>query len=311
MKLILYNDDFGLTYGLTNAVRESFLNGTTTCASIRTNGLAFRYTVEEIMPTIPKLELGLHVNLSEGPPNADPSKVPRLIDRRGYLKRSFLDCYFALRRDKDLLKEIEIEIRAQFEKAASCGLAFNHVNGNQHIHMIPSIFNIICQMMNDYGMKFIRIPLEPFFVSPSFEDNLYMMRSLNFLKYFLLRRLSLKALVTMKRYDLRCVGCFVGILNTGRMTVNVVKSAVKKLKQRRIDAAEVLFHPADIEHEKDTPARGNRIPHYYYLKERRIEKENLISKEMKEFLEAQKIELVNHQVLEIARLNSAGLPPTS
>jgi hypothetical protein len=94
------------------------------------------------------------------------------------------------------------------------------------------------------------------------------------------------------------------------MTVNVVKSAVKKLNQRRIDAAEVLFHPADTDHKKDTPARGNRIPRYYYLRERRIEKENLISKEMKEFLEAQKIELVNHQVLEITRLNSAGLPPT-
>jgi predicted glycoside hydrolase/deacetylase ChbG (UPF0249 family) len=305
MKLILYNDDFGLTYGLTNAVRESFLNGTTTCASIRTNGLAFRYAVDEIMPTIPELELGLHVNLSEGPPNADPSKVPRLIDRRGYLKRSFLDCYFALRRDKDLLKEIEIEIRAQFEKAASCGLAFNHVNGNQHIHMIPSIFNIICQMMNDYGVKFIRIPLEPFFFSLSFEDNLYMMRSLNFLKYFLLRRLSLKALVTMKRYDLRCVGCFVGILNTGRMTVNVVKSAVKRLEQCGIDAAEVLFHPADIDHQKDIDARGNRIPHYYYLKERRIEKEHLLSLELREFLVERGIELVNHKILQITNGKSA------
>jgi hypothetical protein len=88
------------------------------------------------------------------------------------------------------------------------------------------------------------------------------------------------------------------------MTVNVVKSAVKKLKQRRIDAAEVLFHPADIEHEKDTPARGNRIPRYYYLKERRIEKEHLLSLELREFLEERRIELVTHRAFESHTSNS-------
>ena len=302
MKLILYNDDFGATYGLTQAVRESYLNGTTTCASIRTNGLAFRYAVEEVMPTIPGLELGLHVNLTEGPPQAGPGNVPRLVDRRGYLRRSFLEYYWALPRQPELLKETEIEVRAQFEKAVQSGLALNHVNGHQHIHMIPAVFKMVCRIMSDYGIKYIRIPSEPFFFSPCFHDTRHMICNLNLLKFLLLRRLSLRAIETMKTFKLKWVGCFVGILYTGRMSLEAFDQAIKKLQQRNLDAAEVLFHPADINHEKDIPSRGNRVPDYYYLPERKEEKEYLLSRKMKEILRDRGIELVNHRSLLGSRL---------
>ena len=300
MKLILYNDDFGATYGLTNAVKESFLNGTTTCASLRTNGVAFRYAVEEIMPAIPNLELGLHVNLTEGPPQASPSDVPRLINGRGYLKRSFLDYYLSTRQDPEILRQIEIEVRAQFEKAAASGLKLNHVNGHQHVHMIPGIFEIVCRMMNEYGMDFIRIPSEPFFVSPCFHDTQHMVCHLNPLKHWVLRRLTPNALQVMNRHGLKCVGCFVGVLYTGRMNVEILRKAVEKIEKRCIGSAEVLFHPADTDHEQDQPEKGTRVPGYYYRKERRLEKDSLLSHQMREFLRQRKIQLVNHQELEAA-----------
>jgi len=305
MKLILYNDDFGATYGLTQAVRESYLNGTTTCASIRTNGLAFRYAVEEVIPTIPGLELGLHVNLTEGPPQASPSEVPKLINSHGYLKRSFLDYYLTARQDAELLRQIEIEVRAQFEKAAQSGLVLNHVNGHQHVHMIPSVFEIVCRIMSDYGMKFIRIPSEPFFFSPCFHDTRHMICNLNLLKFLLLRRLSLRAIETMKTSKLKWVGCFVGILYTGRMSLEAFDRAISKLQRRNLDAAEVLFHPADIDHEKDIHSRGTRVPDYYYLRERKMEKEYLLSQKMKEILRDRGIELVNHRLLESSKFRFA------
>jgi hypothetical protein len=52
------------------------------------------------------------------------------------------------------------------------------------------------------------------------------------------------------------------------MSVDNFKNAVEKLEQQSIDAAEVLSHPADIDHEKDTEANGNRGRHYYYLREK-------------------------------------------
>ncbi len=298
MKLLLYNDDFGVTFGLTNAVRQSYLNGTTTSTSIRTNGHAFRYALQEVLPGIPGLEVGLHINLTEGPPTADTSLVPALVDGRGFFRKSFSDYYFGLRGRRDLLAQIEVEIRAQFEEAASQGLTLNHVNGHQHVHMIPPIFEILCRAMSDYRLKFIRVPLEPFFLAPCWKENRHMICQLNLLKHVLLRHLSLRAFETLERFGLKSVGCFIGVLYTGRMTVKVLKRALQMMEKRGIETAEVLFHPADVDHDGDRGVKRVRVPEYYYLKERKIEKENLLSSEMKRLILGDKIRTVNHRMLE-------------
>lgn len=294
MQLILYNDDFGVTYGLTDAVRESHLYGTTTAGSIRTNGLAFDYAVNEVLPAVPDLELGLHINLTEGPPDAPLSRVPHLVNGTGYYKRTFQQYYFWAQRDKELLKEIRLEIEAQFQKARDHGLQINHVNGHQHIHMIPPVFEIICQTVRDSGIKYVRIPAEPFFFCPNLDDTLFMLRNLNLIKHYLLNRLSRQAFKRLKFYGLSCVGCFVGVLYTGRMTTRTLKHAILKLRKLNIPAAEVLFHPANIDCSQDMKDRGCRIPDYYYSKDRRLEKENLLCQEMPELLKSQNIQLVNH-----------------
>ncbi len=298
MKLILYNDDFGVTFGLTHAVKQSYLNGTTTSTSLRTNGHAFRYALDEILPAIPGLEVGLHVNLTEGPPTADPALVPGLVNGQGFFRRSFTDYYFGLRGRGNLLAQIEVEIRAQFEEAAAHGLKLNHVNGHQHVHMIPPIFEILCRAVKDHGVKFIRIPREPFFLAPCWTENRHMICRLNLLKHFLLRHLSLRSSETLDRFGLESVGCFIGVLYTGRMTVKVLERALKMMQRRRIEMAEVLFHPADVDHEGDLTVKRVRVPEYYYLKERRIEKENLLSSEMKRLIIREKIRAVTHQMLD-------------
>ena len=155
-------------------------------------------------------------------------------------------------------------------------------------------------------MKYIRIPQEPFFLCPGFEDNRHMVCHLNPVKHLLLRRLSGKALPVLKRYGLTWVGCFVGILYTGRVTVDVFKKAIRKLERRGVEAAEILFHPANIDDRNDAAAKGGRVPHYYYLKERKIEKQNLLSREMTTFLQQRQIELVTHRTLEKSRSQEPG-----
>ena len=294
MQLILYNDDFGVTYGLTNAVKESYLNGTTTATSIRTNGFAFDYAVNEVLPSIPDLELGLHINLTEGPPDARLSAVPHLINGSGHYKRTFQQYCLAVRKDKRILNEIRLDIEAQFQKARDHRLKINHVNGHQHIHMIPSVFEIVCQTVRDCGIKYVRIPLEPFFICPALHDNLFMILRLNLVKHFLLNHLSLQAIKIIRNYGLSCVGSFVGVMYTGSMTVKTFKSAIFKLRRLNISVAEVLFHPANIDCSEDMKEKGGRIPEYYYTKERCIEKENLLSQEMSELIKSNNIKLITH-----------------
>lgn len=294
MRLILYNDDFGVSYGLTDAVRESYLNGTTTATSIRTNGFAFNYAVNEVLPAIPDLELGLHINLTEGPPDAPLSKVPLLTNGTGYYKRTFQHYYFSAKRNKELLKEIRVDIEAQFQKANDHRLGINHVNGHQHIHMIPPIFEIVCQTARDNGIRYVRIPFEPFFTCPTLHDTFFMIRRFNLAKHFLLNSLSKHAFKRLKYYGLTCVDRFVGVLYTGKMTVQAFRHAIMKLREYNVHVAEILFHPANIDCSEDMKEKGRRVPNYYYSKERCTEKENLLSQEMSELLKSQNIKLITH-----------------
>ena len=104
-----------------------------------------------------------------------------------------------------------------------------------------------------------------------------MILNLNPIKHFLLNRLSMQAIKIIRNYGLFCVGCFVGVLYTGNMTVKTFKSAIFKLRRLNISVAEVLFHPANIDCSEDMKEKGLRIPEYYYLKERCMEKKNLLS----------------------------------
>ena len=297
MRWILYNDDFGETYGLTDAVKESFLNGTTTCAGIRTNGYAFEYSVQEVLPSIPGLELGLHLDLTEGPPEAELSKIPHLVDKSGAFKMAFQDYFFSIPGNANLLREIYYELEAQFEKAAKYGLKINHVNGNNHIHIIPGVFKITCQLMKEYGMQFVRVPLEPFYFHLCLNDSFHMLKHLNPIKHLLLKQLSYKSLPVLNRFGLSCIGSFIGILYTGRMTPAILECALKKLKKTGVDITEVLFHPAYIDYEIDQKEKGLRVPGYYYSEDRLVEKENLLSRKMKDLLDRHSIQPVTHESL--------------
>lgn len=305
MRLILSNDDFGVTHGLTEAVRQSFLAGRTSCASIRTNGAAFEHSLKDVLPTIPGLELALHLNLTEGPAEAAPSEVPHLTDEGGRFRRSFAHYLLDLRRDGQLRREIERELRAQFEKALRAGLAINSVNGHQHVHMIPEVFEVTCRLARDFGVGLVRIPQEPFFWLPATADTLFMTSHLNPLKHLLLNRLSRGARARLSHYGLRSVGAFVGVLYTGRMTVRVVRSALAKIQRSGIEEVEILFHPADVDDRRDAGLRGE-VPGYYFSLQRQREKQVLLSDDFATLLRDCGGLVVNHASL-FPAAPSAGL----
>jgi hopanoid biosynthesis associated protein HpnK len=53
------------------------------------------------------------------------------------------------------------EIRAQFEAFRATGLALDHVNAHQHLHLHPTIARLIVEIGRDYGMHALRLPSEP------------------------------------------------------------------------------------------------------------------------------------------------------
>jgi hopanoid biosynthesis associated protein HpnK len=70
--------------------------------------------------------------------------------------------YFFSRRAQ---RQLEDEIRAQFEAFRATGLALDHVNAQCHYHLHPTVLGTILSVARDYGRPPIRIPAEPFFAS--------------------------------------------------------------------------------------------------------------------------------------------------
>ena len=72
--------------------------------------------------------------------------------------------------------------------------------------------------------------MEPFFYCP-FTDTVFMIYNFNPIKHILLNRLSWQAAQTLKYYGLSKIGCFIGVLYSGKMTARTLKQVIMKLRQ--------------------------------------------------------------------------------
>ena len=66
MKVVLTNDDFGVTYGFIKGARECYKKGLTTSVSIRTNGIYYSLAKRFLKEEMKNSGVGLHLNLTDG-----------------------------------------------------------------------------------------------------------------------------------------------------------------------------------------------------------------------------------------------------
>jgi predicted glycoside hydrolase/deacetylase ChbG (UPF0249 family) len=138
-KLIVTADDVGLDPGMTAGAIEAHRNGIVTACSIVANGVAFDDAVARLRD-VPALAVGVHLALVEERALTTGKPMPR-----DYVR-------FLLSRKRDP----EPELRAQMEKVLATGLRVTHVNGHQHLHMLPRIFAIVERLAVEYHIPYIR-----------------------------------------------------------------------------------------------------------------------------------------------------------
>src|SRR5205814_10371973 len=106
----------------------------------------------------PSLRIGLHVTLSDGKPLLPGSPLAR---RDGNFEtdpaRAGVRYFF----QPGIRRALAAEIRAQFEAFRTTGLALDHVNAHQHLHLHPTIARLIVEIGRSYGMRAVRLPAEP------------------------------------------------------------------------------------------------------------------------------------------------------
>jgi chitin disaccharide deacetylase len=111
--------------------------------------------------SLPNLRVGLHVVLVDGDPVAGRSEIPALLDGAGRLRNDLGSYSVRAALDPQMRRQIEREIVAQFEAYRRTGLPLDHVNAHRHLQLHPAIAAAIVRVGRGYGMRALRIPVEP------------------------------------------------------------------------------------------------------------------------------------------------------
>ncbi|MEO8380873.1 MAG: ChbG/HpnK family deacetylase, partial [Acidobacteriota bacterium] len=145
MKLIVTADDVGLHRGMTEGAIRAHREGIVTACSVVVNGVAFDDAVARLRE-VPSLEVGVHLTLVE--------ERPLTAIRFSNKYTSFLPRYLARRIS---IEAIERELRAQIERVADAGLTITHLDGHQHLHLLPRIFAVVTRLAREHAIPYVRI----------------------------------------------------------------------------------------------------------------------------------------------------------
>jgi hopanoid biosynthesis associated protein HpnK len=247
-RVIVTADDFGLALPVNEAVELAHREGILGGASLMVGADAAEDAVRRAR-RLPRLRVGLHVVLVDGRPLLAPERIPDLVDEDGQFDRRLVRAgirFFLLPRVR---RQLENEIRAQFEAFRATGLALDHVNAHRHMHLHPTVLAMILRIGRDYGLKGVRIPYEPLRIVrrivgpspwPAYIGNVLLQPWVG-----LLRR-------RVRRAGMRCNQFVFGLSRSGEMTEDTVLRLIECLPA---GTSEIYFHPATAAHAA-LPAAG-------------------------------------------------------
>ncbi|MGH8171050.1 MAG: hopanoid biosynthesis-associated protein HpnK [Steroidobacteraceae bacterium] len=162
--LIITADDFGLHEAVNQAVEHAVRDGVLTTTSLMVGAPAAADAVRRARE-LPGLSVGLHLVLADGWSVLPPRSIPALVDSRGRFGNSMVRDgvrFFAL---PAVRRQLEAEIRAQFQAFADTGLPLDHVNAHKHFHLHPTLLEMLLRIGAEFGVPAVRLPREPAWVT--------------------------------------------------------------------------------------------------------------------------------------------------
>ena len=156
--LIVNADDYGLTAGVSQGILEAHAKGIVTSTSVLVLGRGFEQASRWLADT-GSLEAGIHLAaVGEDAPVLSAREIPSLVDRRGRLRSSWRSFLAAACRGGVDEADLEREFAAQLEVARGKGLVLSHVDTHQHLHLWPSVRDVVVRLAEANGIGAIRVP---------------------------------------------------------------------------------------------------------------------------------------------------------
>ena len=154
MKVVFHADDFGLTAGVNAGIVEAYERGVLRSTSLMVTASAWEDAVARAKAT-PGLDVGVHLTLVEEQPVLPPDRIPSLVQAgRFWPSHGTVGLRWLERRWHS--REACAELGAQLERFAQTGLAPSHLDGHQHLHLLPGVFAWVAAEARRRGIRFVR-----------------------------------------------------------------------------------------------------------------------------------------------------------
>jgi len=229
-RLIVNADDFGLSEAVNRAVIEAHENGIVTSTSIMAGGAAFEHAVG-LAARCPTLDVGVHLTLTEQRPVAE--SVPSLVGADGKFAPHATELAKRCLRGAIVLGDVHKELDAQIRRARAHGLRPTHLDGHQHVHVLPGVARVVAELAREHGIRAVRVPTE--------RPRAYMLEDLGHLKR-LAEQIALGTFGSLSPLKhLRRVDRFVGFYFGGRLNERNLRTVLERLPARK--TVELMCHP--------------------------------------------------------------------
>ncbi len=210
--------------------------GVVTSASLVVSGVAAEEAIALAKDT-PTLAVGLHVVAVGERATLSPSEIPHLVDGKGCFPNDPLQVGLHCFLSDTIREELKRELVAQFDRFAATGLPLSHVDSHLHMHLHPTLFDLLLPLAERYGAHGIRIPRDDLWLSLSYDRRRAVTKAAWAIIFGLLTR---RCLGHLKERQLAVPHRVYGVLHSGRMTEAYV---MKTLGSLNVPSAELYFHP--------------------------------------------------------------------
>ncbi len=160
--MIICADDYGISDSVDDAVLELIQNNRLTASSCIVNCKNVKSSIPRLKEYINKIDIGIHLSLTEGKPLSNQKADGGLVDHNGRLN-SFWNLTAKAYSKSIQSTSAYHEIRTQLEVFSDLlGMMPDFIDGHQHVQQLPVIREAMVNVINDMNFSpYIRIASLP------------------------------------------------------------------------------------------------------------------------------------------------------
>lgn len=225
--LIINADDFGLHPQVDRGIEKVCQGGVVRSLSFAVNTESFEEALR-CLKRCQDVSVGIHLNITDGKPVSKNPNLDFLLDESGSFRGSHIQAALSVLSNANRIAEIKIEFEKQIKKLLDHGVKPSHLDSHGHLHLLPSLSEMIASLTRRFRIPFVRVAKEK-----------VLFRSLHW-KAWILSVLSKRAAARFGRSHVRTVNNSFSIGNSGRMTKGKLLKIIPKVGE---GVTELAVHP--------------------------------------------------------------------